>query len=170
MMTGLLSISPLAGALLMVTSAAMAESPNRVLGTWQMVSSKLDPDGANRDVMGPTPSGFLIFTRDMTFAVVVRDPTIQNFASPDRAKATAAENKAAMAGGLGLFGTYTVDAEGNFASEHVIGSTFPNWSGLDRTTSSLREVVSGDTMTEYLEDPGAPKIRIVWKKVTSVSD
>ena len=146
-MIRLVSFSCLAGALMTLSSVAAAQSPNRVIGTWRMVSSKMDPDGANRDVRGPTPSGYLVFTKDMTFAVVVRDPSVPNFASPDRAKATAAENKAAVDGGLGLFGTYTVDADGNFASEHVIGSTFPNWSGLDRTTSSLREVVSGDTMT-----------------------
>ena len=60
--------------------------------------------------------------------------------------------------------TYTVDGQGRFATEHVIASTFPNWTGLSRDTSRITETVSGDTMVERLKDPGGPQIVILWKR------
>ncbi len=63
-----------------------------------------------------------------------------------------------------LYGIYTVDEQGNFATEHVIASIFPNWNGLERDTSTITETVEGDTMTERLQDPGGPQIVIVWKR------
>ena len=66
---------------------------------------------------------------------------------------------------LALYGTYTVDKRGRFATEHVIASTFPNWNGLDRDTRQITETVEGDAMTERLQDPGGPQIVIVWKRV-----
>lgn len=53
---------------------------------------------------------------------------------------TDAENRAAVAGALGLGGTYTVDEDGNFASER----TFPNRNGLSRDTSRLTKTVQGE--------------------------
>ena len=100
----------------------------------------------------------------MRFAVVINDPGVSHFASSDRSKGTDAENKAAVAGALALYGTYHVDNEGRFVGEHVIGSTFPNWNGLDRTTATLSETVDGDMMLEHLHDPGGPLIEIVWRR------
>lgn len=114
---------------------------------------------------GPRPSGQLIFTQDLHFAVVINDTDVPRFASSNRSEGTAAENKAAVAGALTLYGTYTVDELGRFAGEHVIGCTFPNWNGLDRDTSTLTETVEGDRMIEHLHDPGGRLIEIVWERV-----
>ncbi len=143
---------------------ALAAGKNLVAGTWIMVSAQADPDGANKPLFGPHPTGQLIFTEDLHFADVLVNPGIPKFASSDRAQATDAENKAVVTGDLALYGTYTVDEEGHFANEHVIASTFPNWSGLNRDTSRLTETVDGDTMVERLQDPGSPQIVIVWKR------
>jgi hypothetical protein len=116
--------------------------------------------------MSPPRSTQLIFTKDLRFAVAINNPAVPRFASSDRSEGTDAENKAAVAGSLALYGTYTVDAEGRFAGEHVIGSTFPNWNGLDRTTAILTETIGGDAMIEHLQDPGGPMIEIVWRRIS----
>jgi hypothetical protein len=51
-----------------------------------------------------------------------------------------------------VLGTYTVDADGVFQDEEVLRSSFPNWNGKRRDTSTLTETVEGDVMTEHLDD------------------
>ena len=143
---------------------ASAQLPNQMVGTWIMVSAQGERDGVTRPLFGPPPAGVLFFTADMHFGDVITDPDTPRFAANDRAEGTAAENKTAVAGALALFGTYTVDGEGRFATEHVIASSFPNWDGLDRDTRRITEQVEGDTMTEHLQDPGGPRITIIWKR------
>lgn len=138
--------------------------PNKIAGTWHLVSAQLDPAGSNMPLYGPTPSGQLIFTTDGFFSVVVHDPGVAPFAAGMPGQGTAAENQAAVVGSLGLFGTYTVDEEGEFLSEEVIGCTFPNWNGLRRTRSQLTETVTGNRMVERLTDPGSPLIVLVWER------
>jgi hypothetical protein len=76
---------------------------NQVVGTWTLVSGKVDPDGSNRDLFGTHPSGQLIFTDDLRFPVILNDPDTPRFASSDRRQGTEAENKAALAGALALY-------------------------------------------------------------------
>ena len=143
---------------------AFASTKNLVTGTWLMVSAKANPDGENKDLFSAHPMGILIFTKDLHFADVLVNPTVANFAAGDRMTGTAAENKAVVVGDLALYGTYTVDQEGRFATEHVIASIFPNWTGLNRDTGSITETVNGDTMVERLKDTSGPQIVIVWRR------
>jgi hypothetical protein len=137
---------------------------NNIAGTWRLVSAQLDPQGLNSPLYGPQPSGILIFTADYHFAVVVHNPHVPAFAGSSPGQGTAVENQAAVAGSLGLYGTYQVDAQGEFLSEVVLGSTFPNWNGLARTREQLTETVTGDQMLERLTDPGNPPIELVWQR------
>jgi hypothetical protein len=150
---------------LLLSTATAAQARNAVVGTWEIVSAKANLNGASRDLFGTRPSGQLVFTKEMRFAVVINDPGVPRFASEERTRGTAEEYRAATAGALALYGTYTVDAGGRFASEHVMGSTFPNWNELDRTTATLTESVEGDRMVEHLHDPGGPAIEILWRRV-----
>ncbi|CAA9414685.1 hypothetical protein AVDCRST_MAG94-6627 [uncultured Leptolyngbya sp.] len=141
------------------------EHQNKVLGTWRMVSAQTDPKGKNLPAYGSAPNSLLVFTADMHFVEVLTDSTIPKFASNERGKGTAEENRAAMAGSLGLFGTYTVDETGEFSGNRVTGSTFPNWIGDVRTRKQLRFVVNGDRMLETFTRPEGTKIVIVWQRV-----
>ena len=143
---------------------ACAAGKNLVAGTWIMVSAQADPGGANKPLFGPHPNGLLVFTDDLHFADVLINPDVPRFASSDRAGGTDLEDKAVVTRDLALYGTYTVDEQGRFATEHVTASTFPNWNGLERDTRTITEVVEGDTMTERLKDPGGPQIVIVWRR------
>ena len=143
---------------------ACAAGKNLVAGTWIMVSAQANPDGENKPLFGPHPNGLLIFTVDLHFADVLINPDVARFASGDRDGGTDAEDKAVVARDRALYGSYTVDERGRFATEHVTASTFPNWNGLNRDTRQITETVEGDTMIERLQDPGGPQIVIMWKR------
>lgn len=138
---------------------------NKVAGTWLMVSAQLDPNGKNLPLYGPTPKGIVIFTEDFYFTDVIVNPDIPKFKSNDRLSGTPEENKAAMSGSLGVYGTYTVDSEGDFLNEHIIASTFPNWIDIRRDRSLITETVDSDKMTEKLKLDDGTDVVIIWRKV-----
>ena len=130
-----------------------------------MVSAQIDPDGKNQLPYGSAPNGLLAFTADMHFVEVLTDSTLPKFASDERGQGTAQENRAVMNATLGLFGTYSVDENGEFSGNRVTGSTFPNWIGDVRTREQLKMVVTGDRMVETFTRPEGTEIKIVWKRV-----
>ena len=89
------------------------DSPNKILGTWRMVTAQIDPEERNQPAYGTRPAGLLSFTPDMHFVEVLTDADIPRFASDARGEGTDAENRAAMAGSIGFFGTYSVVATAN---------------------------------------------------------
>ena len=162
----------LGAASLAVSSCSQPSKPqtqnkvqNKVMGTWRMVSAQIDPDGKNQLPYGSAPNGLLAFTADMHFVEVLTDSTLPKFASNERGQGTAQENQAVMDATLGLFGTYSVDENGEFSGNRVTGSTFPNWIGDVRTREQLKMVVTGDRMVETFTRPEGTEIKIVWKRV-----
>src|ERR1700753_2024288 len=87
---------------------------NNVVGTWNLISGYLDNHGTHIDILGPHPAGMLVFTENLRFIVIVHNPDIPKFASGDRANATPEEYKTAVTNSLGVYGTYTVDENGEF--------------------------------------------------------
>ncbi|MGU3538097.1 lipocalin-like domain-containing protein [Methylobacterium sp. A54F] len=156
---------PALAAALAATAPSRAEPANQVLGTWRMMSARIDPDGRNLPAYGTRPNGLLVFTPDMRFIEVLTDPDVPRFASGARGQGTAEENRAAMAGSIGFFGTYTVDPDGAFSGNRVDGSTFPNWVGDVRTTGDLQLVVDGDRMRESFHRPDGTRVAIDWQRV-----
>lgn len=145
---------------------AQADSDNKVAGVWRIVSAELtDEAGRGSLPYGPAPEGRLVFTQNMQFVEVLLDPRVPLFGSNVRGEGTADENAAAMAGSIGFFGTYTVDENGEFSGNKVLGSTFPNWAGSVRTTEQLKLTVDGDTMTETFTRPSGLRIAIEWARV-----
>lgn len=149
----------------LMSAPVNATPPNKVLGTWRMVSAQIDPEGKNLPAYGARPNGMLTFTPDMHFIEVLTDADIPRFASNVRGEGTDAENRAAIAGSIGFFGTYTVDENGEFSGNRVEGCTFPNWVGSVRTRKDLRLVVEGDVMTENFQRPDGTRIAIIWQRV-----
>ena len=164
-MTLLPRAAPALAVALAATSTACAEPVNQVLGTWRMVSAQIDSGGRNVPAYGARPNGLLVFTPDMHFIEVLTDADVPRFASNARGGGTAEENRAAMAGSIGFFGTYAVDEAGAFAANRVEGSTFPNWVGAARTTKELQLVVEGDRMRESFRRPDGTRIAIIWQRV-----
>ena len=149
-------------------SQQQPERQNKIVGAWAPASVQAEIGGKTVDLYGASPAGSLIFTGNMRFSVVVHDPRLSRFASDNRAKATQSETLAAAAGSLALYGTYTIGEDGQFLSEVVEGSTFPNWNGLKRGREQLTLNADGDVMTEHFANlPDGPQVRIVWKRVGS---
>jgi hypothetical protein len=132
-----------------------------------MVSAQTERDGRTEPVYGERPNGMLTFTPEMRYIEVLTDSSVPPFASEVRGEGTDEENRAAMAGSIGMFGTYTVDSDGQFSGNRVEGATFPNWVGDVRTTDELRMVVDGNRLTEDFTRPDGTRIAIVFERVTS---
>ncbi|MBW4594145.1 MAG: lipocalin-like domain-containing protein [Brasilonema angustatum HA4187-MV1] len=148
-----------------MSSAAEAAPRNKVVGTWRMVSAEIEKPSGNEPAYGKHPSGLLIFAPDMHYVEVLTDGDVPRFKSDVRGQGTDEENRIAMAKNIGMFGTYTVDENGEFTGDRVEGSTFPNWIGDVRTRKDLRIVVEGGRMTENFTRPDGTKIVIVFERV-----
>lgn len=164
-----MSIRPIVLALALGTlsSSAFAQTSaeNQVVGTWRMISATIDPGGKNIPAYGENPNSLLVFTPDMHFVEVLTDADTPRFASNARGEGTDEENRMAMSRSIGFFGTYTVDSNGEFSGNRVLGSTFPNWVGSVRTRDDLTLVVTGDRMTEQFRRPEGTEIRIEFQRV-----
>jgi hypothetical protein len=151
----------------LVQAQSPKAAPNELVGTWRMVSATLEEGGQTRHPYGPRPAGMLVFTADRHFVEVLTDADTPRFASETRGEGTDAENRRAMAGGIGFFGTYTVDSAGRFSGNRVDGATFPNWIDSVRTTRELKLVVQGDRMFETFTRPGGAVLHAEFRRVTS---
>ena len=135
----------------------------QLTGAWTMVSDTVDQDGTKVAPFGPSPTGSMILTSDGHFSIVLTRPDVPKFASNSRTGGTADENKAAMQGSIGYFGTYTVSDADKTVNLHVEASTFPNWSGSDQKRIVA---LSGDEMTVTNPTPsiGPGTATLVWKR------
>ncbi len=137
---------------------------NNIAGCWKLVSGYLDNHGQRIDVLGPHPSGMVVFTEDLHFIVVVNNPDIPKFASGNRAKGTPEEYKTAATNSLGVYGTYTVDENGDFLEQHVTGSTDQNLNGTKKGPDELKEKLEGGKLMENLKIADGVVMKIVWEK------
>ncbi|CDO11440.1 hypothetical protein C1S82_22335 [Mycolicibacterium cosmeticum] len=151
--------------MMLLSCSTASPPPNQVVGTWRMVSATIERGETARPAYGERPSGLLTFTPEMRYVEVLTDSTIAPFRSEVRGEGTDAENRAAMAGSIGMFGTYTVDENGEFSTNRVEGATFPNWIGDVRTRDELRITVDGDRMTENFTRPDGTSIQIIFERV-----
>ena len=138
---------------------------NKIVGTWILVSAVLETDNNCLPLFGKNPEGSLIFTKEMRFNVILNDPNVPKFSTEDRSQGTYEELKVATTGALALYGTYKVDEQGDFASQHIIGSTFPNWNGLERSASQLRLERNEDLLTENLILGLNTRVIITWQLI-----
>jgi Lipocalin-like domain len=105
---------------------------DQLVGTWSFVSTtgKL-PDGSA--TWGANPKGLLVFADNGRYSSIIVRSDVPKFASKNRVQGTAEENKAAVHGGIGSFGTYTVDEAKKSFTVRFEGSTYPNNTGTEQT-------------------------------------
>jgi hypothetical protein len=137
---------------------------SNVTGTWSLISGYLDSHGTHLDILGPHPAGMLVFTEDLHFIVIVHNPDIPKFASGDRANATPEEYKTAVTNSLGVYGTYTIDENGDFGEEHVLGSTFQNMNGHTRGKNEITVKVEGNRLMEIQKIADGIEIHLDWER------
>ena len=141
--------------------AAVAQTAKDLVGTWTNISNvNIRQDGSRADVFGPKGTGMAIFGSNGRFAIVNINPDTPKFASNNRAQGTPEENKAAVAGGIALFGTYLVTNK--VIAFKVEGSTYPNWSGTEqkRTVKSFTK----DQFTWTLPASIGGTAEVTWKR------
>ena len=103
----------------------------QLVGTWIYVSStSTRADGSKID--NPNLKAIVIYTSDGHFAFVSVRDDLPKFANPDRARATAEEAKAVVAGSIAYFGTYSINEADKVLTANVEGSTYPNLIGTDQ--------------------------------------
>jgi hypothetical protein len=147
---------------LAVPSIATAQTAKDLVGTWKNTkNTSTSADGKTIDAFGPNGTGMAIFGADGRFVIVNVNPDTPKFAAKARDKGTADENKAAVAGGIGLFGSYSV--ANKQVTMKVDGSTYPNWSG----TEQKRDVVkfTHDQFTWALATSLGGKGEVTWTRV-----
>jgi len=70
----------------------------------------------------------------------------------------------AITNSLGVYGTYTIDENGDFLEQHVLGSTFQNLNGIKRGPNELTEKVDGNSMLESLKIADGISVNLVWQR------
>jgi len=122
--------------------SAQQKSPNGLVGAWTFVSggAKL-PDGSA--AWGDKPKGLLIFTADGHYSSQLLRGDRPKFAANSRIKGTPEENRAAVHGYIGSFGTYAVDSAGKKFTVKFLGSSYPN---LEATEQTRPFTIAGDEL------------------------
>ncbi len=103
----------------------------QLVGTWIYVSStSTRADGSKTD--RPDLKDIVIYTSDGHFAFVSLRTDLPKLASPDRARATAEEARAVVAGSIAYYGTYSINEVDKVLTAKLEGSTFANQIGTDQ--------------------------------------
>lgn len=137
----------------------------RLAGTWKLLSYVREeiPSGRKTDVMGPHPSGYLIYGADGRMMVI--------FVRTDRAKPIGAvptpkESEELLKGMVSYTGTYKVQADK--IVHHVDVSWNQAWTGTDQTRSYTLDGDRLSLSTTPSLDPieGKMSVRtLVWQRV-----
>ena len=118
-------------ALLAGNAADAAKAPfqkKQLVGGWELVSA----GAPNPDIrpLGPG-DGYAVFQPNGHFSLQLVLSSLPKFASDNRAKGTAEENKAVVQGSIGYFGTYSLGGSDGTLTLHIERCTFANWNGTD---------------------------------------
>src|SRR5712691_11272187 len=80
---------------------AAAQGAKSLVGSWALVSAdNVDASGKKTPTFGPNARGSLIFASNGRYSINIARATLPKFASDNRAKGTAEENQAVVAGSI----------------------------------------------------------------------
>jgi Lipocalin-like domain len=142
---------------------AVAQTTKGLVGTWTLVSIKLEQDGKKTDFYGPNPQGQATYEANGRVSVIITRSDLPKFASNNRQAGNPEENKAVVQGSIAYFGTYSVDEAAKTVTSHIESCSFPNWNGTDRKLSFN---ISGDelNLTSPTSSTGTGSNQQVWKR------
>jgi hypothetical protein len=144
-----------------VSPAAAQQSP--LVGTWSFVSGGASAaDGSS--VWGSNPKGLLIFTANGQYSSQITRSDKPKFAANSRIKGTPEENRAAVHGFIGTFGTYSTDAAGKNFTVKFTGSSYANNEGVEQTRPF---VIEGDELRITNPSPtvGGPASQLLYRRI-----
>jgi Lipocalin-like domain len=134
----------------------------QLVGTWIYVSSTTTrADGSKTE--NPNLKGVVIYTSDGHFAFVSVRADLPKLANPDRARATAEEAQAVVAGSIAYYGTYSINEVDRVIIPKVEGSTYANLIGTDQ-----KRIITSLTADELRftnpRTPAGVTLELVWKR------
>ncbi len=134
----------------------------QLVGTWIYVSStSTRTDGSKTE--NPNLKGIVIYTSDGHFALVSVRADLPKFANPDRARATAEEAQAVVAGSIAYYGTYSINEVDKVITPKVEGSTYANLIGTDQ-----KRIITSLTPDELKftnpRTPAGVTLEFIWKR------
>ena len=144
-----------------VSPAAAQQSP--LVGAWSFVSGGANAaDGSS--VWGSNPKGLLIFTANGQYSSQITRSDKPKFAANSRIKGTPEENRAAVHGFIGTFGTYSTDAAGKNFTVKFTGSSYANNEGAEQTRPF---VIEGDELRITNPSPtvGGPASQLLYRRI-----
>jgi len=152
-------LTGLSGAL--QSKLARPDAASALVGAWHLVSFESRTTGGEiRHPLGRAPTGQLIYDADGHMSAHLMDPERPRFAAGDLTQGSDAEVRAAMAGYIAYYGTYTLEQSRGVVTHHVQGALFPNWVGGDQVRHFRMD---GDRLTI-----STPTIRIGSEDSTTV--
>lgn len=117
-------------------TAAEKRIREKLVGTWSLVLvDNINPDGVRTQPYGENPQGILMFDKDGNYSLQILRAGRAKFASGDKTKGTADENKALVLGNNSHFGKYFISADGSTITFRIEHAFFPNWEGTEQKRS-----------------------------------
>jgi len=150
-------------AICLAVPKSFAQTAPGVVGSWSLVSLTVSRSGSDVDVLGPHPSGQLIFGSDGRYVLLGVRADLPKFASGNRLSGTSEENERIVQGNFAHFGTYTVDPAGQVIVFRIQKSTFPNWDG---DVQQRPFTLDGDRLTYVTPGSfGYGASKVVWQRM-----
>jgi hypothetical protein len=147
---------------------ASAQSSEKIIGTWKLVSAQITTDsGEVRDSWGPNPVGFLTYTADGRMSAILTLSGRKNLSVSDFISAPAGERAEAFASMTAYAGRYTLSGDKVF--HHVEAASMPNDVGASMERVILK--LDADRLVLRVAKPylrGGMMVRqqeLVWEKV-----
>ncbi len=163
----ILSLSAIAAlALAMLPGSAVAQQKSlkeQLVGSWIFVGSngKL-ADGS--PTWGSSPKGQLIFEANGQYSSMIMRSDTPKYASNNRVKGTADENKATAQGVIATYGTYTVNKADRSYMIQIEASSFPNWNGIKQTRTVASVTADELKINNPAPSYGGPATQLTYKR------
>jgi Lipocalin-like domain len=107
---------------------------NRFVGTWKLVSWKIEQAGGELvdSPLGPNPLGWIMYHPGGYMCVALMRPDRPKFVSNNLIEATPEELKLGFEGYISYCGSYEINEQDRFIIHHLQFSSFPNLIGTDQ--------------------------------------
>ena len=157
-------ITPLVLACSLYSALAQEKTlKDQIVGTWVAVSGTATlPDGTKVD--RSNSKSMVIYTADGHFAFLSISPDLQRIAANDRAKATAEEARAVVAGSIAYLGTYTVNEAEKTIFAKPEASTFANLIGGPEQRRVVTSISADEMRFTNPRTPAGEILEFAWRR------
>lgn len=134
-----------------------------IVGTWALLSHEIIArDGTKTALFGANPKGLLIFDAGGHYVQIQVRPDRPKFRANNRLEGTPEENKAALVGGIGQFGTWSLNEADKSLTLHEDGNvSYPN----EEDTDQKRTVtLTGDDLKVLIALSDGGKIELMYRR------